>query len=242
MKRAVESPDAQKPITVQDIFPNLPESVNILALIGLLQLKFHHLFEEFRENKIEAKTVRERVMEYIDFNLETFTQLFGRNGMERMTSAGNFYQAVASLLLKPAEWPNPVHQFFVQYIKPPIDFNEQFFIKTGVEPGEKPHQQSLDTMRSPQALKKTLKILKSKIPASGPGAVHYEMLKNLAGNDEQAEKTLNWILVKTAWEYYEISAVGFKPEYMPYQNAAIKKLGISIRDMLGKIPLLRKIL
>lgn len=125
-----------------------------------------------------------------------------RNFLEGMTSAENFYQAFASLLLKPAEWPNPVRQFFVQNIKPKIDFEEQFFIKNGIEPGGKPHQQSSDTIRSLQALK----------------------------------RTLDWMFVKTVWEYYGIPATGFKPEHMPDQNA-VEKLIASCRKIpgLGKL-------
>ena len=140
--------------------------------------------------------------------------------MDRMTSANNFYKAFASLLLKPAELPNSMHQFFTQYIKPRLNFDDQFFVKTGAEVGlgKDSHQQLSDTTRSPQSLRRTLKILKSKIPTNGPGASYYEMLKKIAGSDEKAEKTLDWMLVKTALDIYGVPTAGFKPEHMPDQD------------------------
>ncbi|MEK7172147.1 MAG: hypothetical protein AAB739_04520 [Patescibacteria group bacterium] len=239
MKNAPESPDAQKPIDIQDLFPNLPESMSILALVGILQLQFHHLFEQFRENKIEAKTVHERVGAYIDSHLEIFTQLFGRDRMDRMTSANNFYKAFASLLLKPAELPNPVRQFFIQYIGNQLDFDEEFFVKTGAEAGvgKSAPQQSSDTIHSPKSLKRTLKILKSKIPKSGQAHVHYEMLKKIAGGDEKAEKTLDWLLVKTTLDVYGMPTTGFKPEHLPVPNTIEKLI-----ELFRKIPGLNRFL
>ena len=39
--------------------------------------------------------------------------------------------------------------------------------------------------------------------------------QKIAGGDEKAEKTLDWLLVKTTLDVYGMPTTGFKPEHLP---------------------------
>lgn len=183
------------------------------ALVSLLELRFHDLFEAYRNGKADPKEVKLQIKEYLILEANLFDKLFrGQFSQNLAHYARNpeqfeaFLKNILEQIRRPGFFGNPMHYFWDKHLKKYMTFEDYQTIRRGeFTPSRMRHSVKLFTKWAQKDENRKL----------------YLLLKNFSGDSPEASRFFMFLLLKAAFESCRVDTENFKPEHVPLSSKAV---------------------
>lgn len=183
------------------------------ALVSLLELHFHDLFESYRNGKADPKEVKLQIKEYLILEANLFDKLFrGKFSQNLEHYAHNpeqedaFLKNILEQIRRPDFFLNPMRYFFDKHLKKYMTFEDYQIIRRGdFTPSRIRHFVELFTTWMQKDENKKL----------------YLLLKSFSGDDLKASRFFMFLLLKAAFESCKVDTENFKPEHVPLSSKSV---------------------
>lgn len=201
-----ESADTDFQIDFQTLFQQ-PVANPSRALVSLLELRFHDLFEDYRNGKIDPKEMKETIKEYLILEIELFDKVL-RGGLSKNfehyaqypDQEEVFLKNILAQIKRPDFFSNPMKYFFEAHLKKHIGFDDYQTIKGGEF--------------TPKKIGGFVEVLQ-RLAQKGENQKLYRLLQDFAGDDPKSIRFFRFLLLKAAFEGFGVDTANFLPEHIP---------------------------
>lgn len=190
----MESPSSNPKFTLREIFGGTTNHWQ--ALVSLLELRFHGMFEQYKNGKIDADKVKPQIENYLRRQLDIFDEVFekmiGSNLKHFSTHPEQeraFFNHLLLQLRKAEAFINPVRLFVVRKIRPKLSFEEYQLIRHGEH--------------TPKTMRQIMDIISTKSQAE-EAYDEYSFLESFTEQDPEALHFLRYLLVKAIMEVCKV--------------------------------------
>lgn len=183
------------------------------ALVSLLELRFHDLFEAYRNGKADPKEIKRQIKEYLVFEAELFDKLFrGKFSQNLEHYAHNpeqeeaFLKNILEQIRRPGFFKNPMHYFFDKHLKKYMSFENYQIIRRGEF--------------TPSRIRHFVELF-TKWAQKDENRKFYLLLKSFSGDSPEASRFFMFLLLKAAFESCKVDTENFKPEHVPLSSKSV---------------------